>query len=76
MKNHTIYNISCKSLIGTKPVHIRCDKVDRFIIVYDVIRFLVLFGPEKHDAIYNRIRYLISQKSGVIYVFSNNYPRI
>ena len=56
MKNHTIYNISCKSLIGTKPVHIRCDKVDGFIIVYDVIRFLVLFGPEKHDAIYNRIR--------------------
>ena len=41
------------------------DKVDGFITVYDGTRYLVLFGPEKNDAICNRIRYLISQKSGI-----------
>ena len=28
-----------------------------------------MFGSEKHGAIYNRIRYLISQKSGITYIF-------
>ena len=28
----------------------------------------MLFGPENHDDTCNRIRYLISQKSGVTYV--------
>ena len=31
---------------------------------------------KKHDVIYNRIRYLISQKSGITYVISHNYARI
>ena len=31
---------------------------------------------EKYDAIYNRIRYLISQKSGITYTVSLNYARI
>ena len=29
-----------------------------------------------NDAIYNRIRYLVSQKRGITYVFSHNYPKI
>ena len=70
------YNISNKTLTGAKPLHIRFDKVDRFIRVYDGTRYLVLFGREKYKAIYNRIRYLISQKSCITYVFSNNYARI
>ena len=37
---------------------------------------MVLFGSEKYNVIYNRIRCLISQKSGIIYVFSYNYARI
>ena len=40
-----------------------------FIRDYDGTRYLVLFGPEKYDSIYNRIRYLISHKSGITYVF-------
>ena len=40
-----------------------------FIRVYDGTRYLVLFGPEKYDSTYNRIRYLISHKSGITYVF-------
>ena len=43
----------------------------------DRTRYLVLFGPEKYDAIYNKIRYFISAKKVVItYVISHNYARI
>ena len=60
-----IYSVLYKALIGAKPLRIRFDKVDEFIRVYDRTRYLALFGPEEYDAIYNRIRYLISQKSGI-----------
>ena len=40
--------------------------------LYNGIWYWVLFGPENHDATCNRIRYLISQKSGVTYVTSVN----
>ena len=30
-KNILIYDVSYKTLIGTKPLHIRIDKVDGFI---------------------------------------------
>ena len=34
----------------------------RFIKVYDGARYSILFGGEKHDSIYNRIRYLRGEK--------------
>ena len=37
--------------------------VNGFIRVYDGTTYLVLFGPEKYDAIYSRIRYLRSVNS-------------
>ena len=37
---------------------------------------LVLFGREKYNSTYNRIRYLISVKGGVTYIISRNYPKI
>ena len=49
---------------------------NNFIRVYDGTKYLELFGPEKYNTIYKRIRYLISQKSGIAYVLSHNYPRI
>ena len=51
-------------MIGVKPMHVRFDKVDWFI------------WHDKYDAIYNRIRYLISQKRGITYGVSNNFARI
>ena len=36
----------------------------------------MFFGPEKHDTIYNRIRYLIAFESNIIYVVSHNYAKI
>ena len=63
-ENILICDISHKTLIGVQ------DKVDGFIRVYDGTRYLVLFGPEKYNAIYNRIRYLISEKSNITFFFS------
>ena len=75
-KNILIYGIWCKNLIGAKPLRIMFNKVDEFIRVYDGTRYLVLFGPEKYDAIYNRIKYVISQKNGITFVFCHNYAKI
>ena len=55
-------------MIGPNPLRLRFDKINGFIRTYDGIRYLVLFGPEKYDAIYNRVRYLISLKSSIKYV--------
>ena len=54
-KNILLYDISCKTLFGLKPLCIRFDEVDGFIRVYEGIRCLVLFAPEKSDGVYNRI---------------------
>ena len=34
-ENILIYDISYKTLIGPKPLHIRFDKIDGFIRIYD-----------------------------------------
>ena len=75
-KNILIYDISYKTLIGSKPLRIRFDKIDGFIRIYDGTRYLTLFGSEKCDAIYDRIRYLISLKSGITYIFSHYFAKI
>ena len=63
-------------MIGVKPVRVRFDKANGLVRVYNGTRYLVLFGSEKYDAIYNSIRYFISQKSCIRYVISDNYARI
>ena len=40
------------------------------------LRYTVLFGPERYDAIYHRIRYLTSEKSDIICSVSHNCARI
>ena len=35
----------------------------------DGTRYIILFGSENYDAIYDRNRYLISLKSGITYNF-------
>ena len=70
-----IYDISYINMIGAKPLLISFDKIDVFIRVYSGTRHLVLFGPKKYDAIYNRVIYFISQKSGITYVISHIYAR-
>ena len=66
-ENILIHGILYKTLILAKPLRIRCHKVDGFINVYDA--YLVLFGPEKCNNIYDRSAYLIGLKGGFTYVF-------
>ena len=75
-ENILVYKISYKNLIGAKSMRIRLDKIDGFIRIYNGKRYLVLFGTEKYDAIFNRISYLIGVKSGITYVISHCYVKI
>ena len=75
-QNILVYKTSCKTFIDAKPLRIRFDKIDGFIRVYDRTRYLVLFGSEKNDFFYNRIRYLIGVKSGILYVISQNCAKV
>ena len=75
-ENILVFNISYNTLIDAKPLHIRFDKTARIIRVYNRTRYLVPFGSEKYDFIYNRIWYLIGVKSSVIYIISHNYAKI
>ena len=70
-KDILIYDVSGKTLIDPKPLHIRFNKIDEFIRIYDGTRYLTLFGSEKYDVVYDRIRYHIGIKSGITYIFSN-----
>ena len=68
-KSILICNVSFKTLIGTKSLRIMFDKVDGFIGDYDGTRYLILFGLDKYNVIYDRIIYVIGLKSDIAYVF-------
>ena len=70
------YKKKKKSLIDSNPLRIIFDKKDGFIRLCDGTRFLVLLVIAKYDSIYDKIRYIISVKSGSTYVFSHNYASI
>ena len=75
-ENILIHDISYKTLIDTKPLRISFNKIDGFIRIYDVTRYLTLFGSEKYDGIYYRIRCFISLKTGITYIFSQCYDSL
>ena len=68
MKNYTkIFikswvSILYKTLIGSKLLRIRFEKIDEFVRIHNGSRYLTLFGSKRYAAIYDRIRYLISLK--------------
>ena len=74
--NILILNISYKTLIDPKPLHTRFDKIDDFVRIYDGTRYLTLFASEKYDTISNRIRYLISLRICITYIFSHYFAKI
>lgn len=45
-ENILTYNISYKTLISTKPLHVRFDEQDGFIKVSNGTRYLILFDPK------------------------------
>ena len=68
-----------KTLINAKLLRIRFDRIYGSIRVYDGSKYLVLFGSEKYDFIYNRIRHLIGGKGGMLFLIimqkSNRFIR-
>ena len=71
-----IYDISYKTLIGSKPLRIRFDRIDGNIKIYDETRYLAFFDTKIYDAVYGRISYLISLKSSVTYIFSHCFAKV
>ena len=51
------------------------DKIDGIIKIYDGPRYLTLFGTKNYEAIYDRIRYLISIKSNFTFIFSHYFVK-
>ena len=70
-ENVLIYDISYKTLTGAKPLLIKFDKIDGFIRVYEGTRYFISF-----DAIYDKIRNSICQKSDIIYIYLHYYTKI
>ena len=56
-------------------MRIRYDKINRFIKIHSGIRYLVLID-DLCDKICYRIKYLISEKSGVTKSINHNFARI
>ena len=44
------------------PLRICFEKIDRFIKIYDGIRYLVLFDSRRYDVVFDKIRYPVSKK--------------
>ena len=75
-ENILIYNILYKTLIGAKLLCIRFIKIDAFIKIHDEIRYLVLVDYSYCDKIWDKIKYLISKKSGVAESINYNFARM
>ena len=75
-ENILSYDISYKTSRGATPLHIRYDQIDGFIKIHDGIRYLVLFDCGWFDKICDRIKYLISEKSGISESINSNFRRI
>ena len=56
-------------------MRIRFNKIDGFIKIYDGTRYMVLFGPERYDEIYDWFKYIIREKRGVAYTISHNFTK-
>ena len=62
--------------MGSIPLRIRFDEIVGFIRIYDGIRYIILFSNSWHNEVCDRIRYLISKKSGITDSINHNLARI
>ena len=53
-ENVLVYDILYRTLVGTKPLRVRFNKIHGLDRVYDGSMYFVLLGLEKYDAIQNR----------------------
>ena len=62
--------------MDAKPLCIRFDETDEFMKIHNKIRYLVLFDYSYCDKICDKIKYLISKKSGITDSINHNFARI
>ena len=70
------YKISYKISRGEKPQPIRFDKIGAFIKFHDKVRYLVLFDYSYSDEICDKIKYIISEKSGITDSINHSFARM
>ena len=76
-ENISVYNILYKTPTDPKPFHIRFDKIDRFVIFLDCkIKHLILFDYGLFNKICDKIKYLVSKKSGITKSINHNFGKI
>ena len=76
-ENISVYDISYKTSVGPKPFRIKFDKLDGFIRVRGgEFRYLVIFDYGLFDKTCDKIKYLISQKSGITDSINCKFGRI
>ena len=76
-ENISAYNISYKTPTDPKPLGIRFDKINAFIISLDgKIKHLILFDYELFNKICDKIKYLIIKKSGITNSIKHNFGKI
>ena len=72
-----IFQFTCKTSTSPKPLRIRFDKIDGFIRVRgSEFKHLVLFDHGLFDKICDKIKYLISKKSGITNSINHNFGEI
>ena len=62
--------------MGSIPLPITFNEIGGLIKIYDGIRYLLLFGHRSNDENCDRIKYLISEKSGITDSINHNFARI
>ena len=75
-RNILIYEISYKPFNGVRLLHIIFNKVSVCIISYVRALYSLLFGFEKYDTIFDRIRNFLLLKSGITFFFPYNFGTI
>ena len=63
-ENNLIYHVAHKVTYGIKPLHITFNETDAYIRKYDEVKYIRLFSvDEKHEKMFDRIEYFISQEN-------------
>ena len=66
-ENISVYNILCKTPTGLKPLYIRFNKIDGFIISLDgKIKHLILLDYNLFNKIWDKIKYLKRKKNKMV----------
>ena len=76
-ENIRVYDISYKTSTGLKPLRIMFEKIDGFVMVHGSgFWYLVFFHHGLFDQIYDKIKYLISQKGGITDSINHDFGKI